>query len=49
MEHDTHALREVTQLAMARVRELLGEIRGEQPPDEFYSSARKSRGDDGAA
>ncbi|RKT85810.1 1-acyl-sn-glycerol-3-phosphate acyltransferase [Saccharopolyspora antimicrobica] len=49
MEHDGHALREVTHLAMNRVRDLLGEIRGEEPPAEFYSSARKKRGDDGAA
>ncbi|PKW19660.1 lysophospholipid acyltransferase family protein [Saccharopolyspora spinosa] len=49
MEHDTHALREVAHLAMTRVRDLLGEIRGEQPPAEFYSSSRKSRGDDGEA
>ncbi|QIZ34325.1 1-acyl-sn-glycerol-3-phosphate acyltransferase [Saccharopolyspora sp. ASAGF58] len=49
MEHDTHALRDVTHLAMTGVRDLLGEIRGEQPPTEFYSPARKSRGDDGEA
>jgi 1-acyl-sn-glycerol-3-phosphate acyltransferase len=48
-EHDTQALREVTQLAMTQVQELLGEIRGEQPPAGFFSSARKSRGDDGVA
>ncbi|MCI2423782.1 1-acyl-sn-glycerol-3-phosphate acyltransferase [Saccharopolyspora sp. K220] len=50
MEHDTHALREATHLAMTRVRELLGEARGEQPPTEFYSAARKpGRDNDGAA
>lgn len=47
-ENDPQALRDVTHLIMGRVRELLGEIRGEQPPAEFYSSAR-SRGTDGAA
>jgi 1-acyl-sn-glycerol-3-phosphate acyltransferase len=36
-------------LAMTQVQELLGEIRGEQPPAGFFSSARKSRGDDGVA
>ncbi|MER7010124.1 lysophospholipid acyltransferase family protein [Saccharopolyspora sp. NPDC000359] len=46
---DGQALREVTQLTMRRVRELLGEIREEQPPTEFFSPARKKRGDDGAA
>ncbi|KAA5832634.1 lysophospholipid acyltransferase family protein [Saccharopolyspora hirsuta] len=49
MEHDGQALREVTHLAMRRVRDMLGEIRDEQPPTEFYSSARKKRDDDGAA
>ena len=42
---DNHLLREVTELTMHRVRDLLGEIRGEQPPAEFYSPVRK-RGDD---
>ncbi|GAA0534276.1 1-acyl-sn-glycerol-3-phosphate acyltransferase [Saccharopolyspora subtropica] len=49
LEDDTRALREVTDLAMSRSRELLGEIRGEQPPNEFYSSARKDRDNDGVA
>lgn len=53
-EHDTAALREVARLVMWRSRELLGEIRGERPPEEFYSPVRKSsreptRDDDGAA
>jgi 1-acyl-sn-glycerol-3-phosphate acyltransferase len=44
---DNQMLREVTDLTMQRVRDLLGEIRAEQPPAEFYSSARKrDRGDD---
>lgn len=42
---DNQALREVTDLAMRRVRELLGEIRDEQPPEEFYSPIRR-RSDD---
>jgi 1-acyl-sn-glycerol-3-phosphate acyltransferase len=47
---DNQLLREVTELTMRRVRELLAEIRGEQPPAGFYSPARKrERGDDGAA
>lgn len=46
-EVDNRVLREVTDLAMRRVRELLGEIRGERPPEEFYSQAR-GRGDDAA-
>ncbi|MDA3629532.1 lysophospholipid acyltransferase family protein [Saccharopolyspora sp. WRP15-2] len=48
-ENEPQALREVTNLAMRRVGDLLGEIRGEQQPDEFYSPARKKRDDDGAA
>nr|WP_228046399.1 lysophospholipid acyltransferase family protein [Saccharopolyspora sp. HNM0983] len=53
-EHDTAVLREVARLAMSRSRELLGGIRGEQPPEAFYSPARKgaadqARDDDGAA
>jgi 1-acyl-sn-glycerol-3-phosphate acyltransferase len=49
-EVDNNLLREVSDLAMIRVRELLGDVRGEQPPTEFFSPARKrSRGDDGAA
>ncbi|MEV4643970.1 lysophospholipid acyltransferase family protein [Saccharopolyspora sp. NPDC049357] len=46
---DVETIREVTNLAMSRVRELLGEIREEQPPTEFYASARKKKGTDGAA
>lgn len=53
-EQDAAVLREVARLAMTRSRELLGEIRGEQPPEQFHSPARKStpeaaRDDDGAA
>lgn len=54
-EQDGQALREVTHLVMDRVKDLLGEVRGEQPPAEFYSPARKKsaapeeRDDDGAA
>lgn len=44
-EVDNRALRDVTDLAMRRVRELLGEIRDERPPEEFYSPVRK-RSDD---
>lgn len=40
-EADSRVLRQVTDLTMRRVRELLGEIREEQPPAEFYSGARK--------
>lgn len=41
-------LREVTDLAMHRVRDLLGEIREQEPPAEYYSPARKGgRSDDG--
>lgn len=46
---DAEALREVSHLAMNRVKELLGEIREEQPPAEFYSPARKHKGKDGTA
>ncbi|RCW39156.1 1-acyl-sn-glycerol-3-phosphate acyltransferase [Halopolyspora algeriensis] len=47
-EEDPRLLREVADLAMQRVRELLGEIREEQPPHEFYSSTpkRNPSGDD---
>lgn len=53
-EHDTAVLREVARLIMSRSRELLGEIRDEQPPEEFHSPVRKrkpkqGRDDDGAA
>lgn len=41
-EQDSRLLREVTDVTMRRVRELLGEIREQQPPTEFYSSATKS-------
>ncbi len=44
----SHALREVTDLAMTRVRELLGEIRDEQPPAAFYSGAGSPRPGDQA-
>ena len=48
-EPDVETIREVTNLAMTRVRELLGEIREEQPPTEFYAPARKNKGTNGAA
>ena len=38
---DNATLRAVSELAMGRVRELLGEIREQQPPAEFYSPARR--------
>lgn len=47
-EVDNQLLREVSELTMRRVREQLGEIRGEQPPAEFYSTSRK-RSHDGDA
>src|SRR5919204_119772 len=37
---DNQALREVADLTMRRVRDLLAEIRDEQAPAEFYSMAR---------
>ncbi|MHA6805369.1 lysophospholipid acyltransferase family protein [Salinifilum ghardaiensis] len=57
---DAHAIQEVTLLVMGRVRALLGGLRGEQPPEEYYSprrggsrgrsgGAERKRGDDGAA
>ncbi|MDI2028589.1 lysophospholipid acyltransferase family protein [Saccharopolyspora sp. TS4A08] len=47
---DVETIREVTNLVMSRVRDLLGEIREEQPPTEFYAPARKKKkGTDGAA
>ncbi|QUH04575.1 1-acyl-sn-glycerol-3-phosphate acyltransferase [Saccharopolyspora erythraea] len=49
-ELDNQLLREVTDVAMHRVRDLLGEIRGEEPPAEYYSAARKrGRSEDGDA
>ncbi|MDR7300763.1 lysophospholipid acyltransferase family protein [Haloactinomyces albus] len=41
LQADSRSLRAVSDLAMQRVRELLGEIRAEQPPSEFHSSAPK--------
>ncbi|MGW0892258.1 lysophospholipid acyltransferase family protein [Saccharopolyspora sp. NPDC002578] len=38
---DAPVLRTVSELAMSRVRELLGDIREQQPPGEFYSAARR--------
>ncbi|MHA6800895.1 lysophospholipid acyltransferase family protein [Bounagaea algeriensis] len=57
---DARTIQAVTLLVMGRVRALLGGLRGEQPPEEYYSPARKGprdrsggaeqkRGDDGAA
>lgn len=48
-EPDVETIRAVANLAMGRVRELLGEIREEQPPTAFYAPARKNKGTDGAA
>ncbi|MFR9729708.1 lysophospholipid acyltransferase family protein [Saccharopolyspora sp. MS10] len=51
-EADPQVLREISELAMGRVRDLLGEIREQQPPAGFYSPRRRedrSRGDDGRA
>lgn len=45
-EESPRVLREVTELTMTRVRELLGEIRQEEPPNEFYSGARARRSGD---
>lgn len=49
-EADARALRQVSELTMSRVRDLLADIRGEAAPDEFYSAANKSdHGEDGHA
>lgn len=50
-EIDNALLREVSNLAMARVRELLADVREEQAPTEFFSSVRRerSRNDDNDA
>ncbi|GGM40694.1 1-acyl-sn-glycerol-3-phosphate acyltransferase [Longimycelium tulufanense] len=40
---DSALLREVTDLLMTRVRDLLGEVRGEQPPGEFHQPAKRAR------
>lgn len=41
---DNQLLREVTDLTMSRVRELLADIREEPAPSEFYSPVRRERG-----
>ncbi|MCA1227662.1 1-acyl-sn-glycerol-3-phosphate acyltransferase [Saccharopolyspora sp. 6M] len=48
---DPQVLREISELAMGRVRDLLGEIREEQPPAGFYSPVRRRepRNDDDRA
>lgn len=49
---DAALLREVTDLIMGRVRDLLAEVRGEQPPDEIYRVSRakdENPDSDGAA
>ncbi|WP_243792633.1 1-acyl-sn-glycerol-3-phosphate acyltransferase [Saccharopolyspora gloriosae] len=48
---DAHTLRAISEAAMNRVRELLSEIREQQPPEEFYSPARsqQTRSDDDGA
>jgi 1-acyl-sn-glycerol-3-phosphate acyltransferase len=38
-------LRETTDMLMSRVRDLLGELRGENPPDTFYTRPRAEHGD----
>ncbi|NYH81057.1 1-acyl-sn-glycerol-3-phosphate acyltransferase [Actinopolyspora biskrensis] len=43
-EVDNRTLREVTELVMSRVRDLLGEVRGEQPPVSFYSGRKRASG-----
>lgn len=45
-EVDNHTLREVSEVTMSRVRDLLAEIREEPAPDHFYSPARAHRSDD---
>lgn len=47
-EVDNHVLREVSDLAMRRVRELLADIRREPAPEHFYSPAKAHRSDDAA-
>jgi 1-acyl-sn-glycerol-3-phosphate acyltransferase len=44
---DNQALRKTAELIMGRVRTLVGEVRGERPPEEFFSSARKPEPDEG--
>ncbi|MGH3978629.1 MAG: lysophospholipid acyltransferase family protein [Pseudonocardiaceae bacterium] len=44
---DPPLLREVTDLVMTRVRELLAEVRGEQAPAEFYTPRRNQDGEQG--
>lgn len=44
---DNQALRTVAELIMGRVRAMVGALRGEQPPEEFYSSARRPEHDEG--
>ncbi|KEI43024.1 lysophospholipid acyltransferase family protein [Saccharopolyspora rectivirgula] len=48
-EEDKGTLQEVTRLLMLRVRELLAEIRGEQPPAEFFDPRNAKRSGNGAA
>lgn len=45
-EIDNALLREVSNLAMTRVRELLADVREEQAPAEFFSSVRRERSRD---
>src|SRR5690606_23898808 len=45
-EEDKGTLQEVTRLLMLRVRELLAEIRGEQPPAEFFDPRNAKRSSD---
>ena len=47
-EVDNHVLREVSDLAMRWVRELLSDIRQEPAPEHFYSPAKAHRSDDAA-
>jgi len=43
---DNQLLREVSELAMGRVRDLLAEARGQRAPEGFYSPRRRAQGDD---
>ncbi|WP_019854904.1 lysophospholipid acyltransferase family protein [Actinopolyspora mortivallis] len=45
-EPDTRTLREVTDLVMTRVRELLAEVRDEPAPTSFYSARKRTSGEE---
>lgn len=44
---DNQSLRAVAELIMRRVRDIVGEVREQRPPEEFYSPARKPEQDEG--